>query len=302
MKQTVVGIFDYGVDAQMAAQELMKSGIPNNNIDIAVRGANERTPNTQQNLNTTHTTQAGSTNSPNSQFDRPNPTHTDANNRTDSTNKDENFFSSLFDDKDESSKYADVSKHGAIVTVHTDSKEQAEKAAQLLDKRGAIDVNERAEQFKGMSGDQRGSWINANRDSNNSLNVVEENLQVGKREVETGGVRMRSRIIEKPVEEHLRLREEHVSVERNAVNRPANEADMAAFKDSGIKMVEHAEVPIVNKEARVVEEVKLHKETNMHDETIRETVRKQDVDIDKLDSDRDNMNRTDRNDPNRRNI
>jgi stress response protein YsnF len=288
MKQTVVGIFDYGIDAQMAAQELMKQGIPNNSIDIAVRGANERQPNNTNNLNTTAT-------NPNDKFDRPNPTHSDT------TNKDESFFGSLFDDKDESRKYAEVSKHGAIVTVHANSREQAEMAAELLDHKGAIDVNDRAEKFKGMPENKRSGWINSKGGSDVSINVVEENLQVGKREVETGGVHMRSRIIEKPVEEHLRLREEHVSVERNAVNRPANKQDMASFKDGEINMVEHAEIPVVNKEARVVEEIKLNKKTDIHDETIRDTVRKQDVDIDKLDPNKDSRNLTDR-DRDRKNI
>jgi stress response protein YsnF len=293
MRQTVVGIFDYGIDAQMAAQDLMKNGITENKIDIAVRGANERTtPNSSQNLNNPNTAST-----PNNQFNRPNPTNADA------AKKDESFFGSLFDNKDESRKFSEAAKHGAIVTVHTDSREQAEKAAKLLDKCGAIDVDERNNQMRGTAGtaNRSGGWVNTDKNSGSSIPVVEEKLNVGKRDVETGGVRMRSRIIEKPVEEHLRLREEHVDVERNKVNRPASKADMAAFKEGETKIVEHAEVPVVNKEARVVEEVKLNKHTDVRDETIRDTVRKQDIDIDKLDSDKD-RNDLDRRDRDRNNL
>ena len=56
--------------------------------------------------------------------------------------------------------------------------------------------------------------------------VVEEELAVGKREVETGGVRVYSRIIETPVQEQVTLREEHASIERHPVNRPISEAEL----------------------------------------------------------------------------
>ncbi|WP_439882478.1 YsnF/AvaK domain-containing protein [Pontibacter sp. MBLB2868] len=268
MKQTVIGIFDYGVDAQMAAQELERSGIPNNNIDIAVRGAKDKTGGAP----------AGNQPSP-SNPNMGGPTNTTANTTPDNK-RDSDFFNSLFDNREESSKYYEAAKHGSIVTVHTDSKEQAKKAAELLDKCGAIDVNERTAQHRNISSSDKGKWTN----SSASIPVVEEKMNIGKREVETGGVRMRSRIIERPVEEKLRLREEHVHVERKPVNRPANEKDLAAFKKSETTMTEHAEVPLVNKEARVVEEVRLGKDVEQHQETIRGTERKTDVDIDRLNS------------------
>ncbi len=50
--------------------------------------------------------------------------------------------------------------------------------------------------------------------------VVQEELQVGKREVERGGMRIYSRVTERPIEETVRLHEEEVSVARRPVNRP----------------------------------------------------------------------------------
>ncbi|MBF9254363.1 YsnF/AvaK domain-containing protein [Pontibacter sp. 172403-2] len=260
-KQTVIGIFDYGIDAQMAAQKLMKSGIPDNNIDLFVNGAHERTG------NTTGT----------------NTLATDRNRDNDET---DNFFGSLFGDSDESTKYAEVARHGAVLTVHAQSEEEAKRAAELLDQCGAIDVDKRAEQYRSMPQENRADWIK----SNSSIPVIEEEMEVGKREVETGGVRLRSRIVERPVEEHLRLREEHINVERRAVNRPASEQDFAAFKEGETTIIEHAEVPVVNKEARVVEEVSLNKETESRDETVRGTVRKTDVEIDDLDETNERRN------------
>lgn len=119
----------------------------------------------------------------------------------------------------------------------------------------------------------------------NSLPVIEEQMQIGKETVETGGARIRTRIVERPVEENLHLRQEQVQVERHPVNRPATEADFDTFKEGSIDIVEHGEVPVISKEARVVEEINLEKEVQEREETIRDTVRKTDIEIERLDSD-----------------
>jgi uncharacterized protein (TIGR02271 family) len=118
-----------------------------------------------------------------------------------------------------------------------------------------------------------------------TIPIIKEELQVGKREVETGGVNVRTRIVERPVEEHINLREEHVYVERTPVNRPVTDADINNFKEGEIELTEHAEVPVVDKQARVVEEVSLGKEEEEREETIRDTVRNTEVEIDKVDPD-----------------
>jgi uncharacterized protein (TIGR02271 family) len=118
-----------------------------------------------------------------------------------------------------------------------------------------------------------------------TVSRIQEELRVGKREVESGGVRLRSRIVERPVEESVRLREEHVNIERQAVNRPVTDADRNAFQDQDIELTERSEVPVINKEARVVEEVKITKDVTERNETIRDTVRNTEVDIDRIDGD-----------------
>ncbi|HXG86214.1 MAG TPA: YsnF/AvaK domain-containing protein [Pyrinomonadaceae bacterium] len=129
---------------------------------------------------------------------------------------------------------------------------------------------------------------NADRSANTSGNVIpiiEEELQVGKREVETGGVRVESRIEERPVEEHVTLREEHVQVDRHPVNRDVTNADLANFKEGEIDITTHAEEAVVAKQARVVEEVEIGKTVSEREETVRDTVRRTDVDVEETGTD-----------------
>jgi len=114
------------------------------------------------------------------------------------------------------------------------------------------------------------------------LPVVEEELQVGKREVERGGVRVFSHMSERPVEEEVRLREERARVERRPVDRPATEADLATFKEGTIEVRERGEEAVVSKQARVIEEVVVGKESTERTETVRDSVRRTDVDVEQL--------------------
>lgn len=124
--------------------------------------------------------------------------------------------------------------------------------------------------------------LELNQNEQHSIPVVEESLQVGKREVERGGVRVQSKIVERPVDEQINLREEHVHVERKPVNRPVAPGDMAAFREGTIELHERAEEAVVAKQARVVEEVIVGKEVNQRTQQIHETLRHTEVSIDRL--------------------
>lgn len=296
MSQTVIGFFDTASEAQKAIDKMVDNGFSRSDIDLSTASGDR----TDVGDATTGTTS---------------PSYTDT---TTTTHDDDNsggigkFFSSLFgsDDDDSTTKrattYGQVAAHSdAIVTVHASSKEEAEKAADMLDEAGAFDIDERASQY----GFTDGTYANTGSgntygavdttmpttgdvDANDTIKVIQEDLQVGKRTVETGGVRVRSRIVEKPVEESLRLREERVRIQRTPVNRVATDADLNAFKQGEISVTEHAEVPVVNKEARVVEEISVGKEVNERTETIRDTVRSTEVDVD--DTTGKNLTTTDR--------
>lgn len=120
-----------------------------------------------------------------------------------------------------------------------------------------------------------------NRTTDKKVDVVEENLEVGKREVQTGGAKITSRIVERPVEERVNLKEEHVEVKRKPVDKPAGKADMDNFQEKTIEKTETKEVPVVNKEARVKEEVTLEKDVENKEEVIKDKVKETKVDIDK---------------------
>lgn len=109
--------------------------------------------------------------------------------------------------------------------------------------------------------------------------IVEERLQVGKRDVERGRVRVRSYVVETPVSEQVMLHQEHVDVERRAIDRPVTGAE-AMFQDRTIEATETAEEAVIAKEARVTGEVVIRKKATEHTETVQDTVRRTEVDVD----------------------
>ncbi|WP_076606451.1 YsnF/AvaK domain-containing protein [Rufibacter radiotolerans] len=284
MAQTVIGIFDNSAEAQKAVQELKSLGISNDRIDVSSAKAGSSASTTGSSSSYTGTSNSHLGDTPNESLAH------------DATDNDgiSGFFKSLFSDDDYSARaYSNVARTSdCVVTVHAHSQEEAQRAGQILDQYGSVDLDQRATEY-GFSRD--------NATGTQAIPIIQENLEVGKREVETGGARLRSRIVERPVEEHLRLKSEHVRVERNAVNRPATEADFNRFQEGDIELTERAEVPVVNKYARVVEEVSLGKEVHERDEVIRDTVRSTEVDVDNLNKDRTRLDSDRTNDLNKDN-
>ncbi len=111
-----------------------------------------------------------------------------------------------------------------------------------------------------------------------TVKVVEERLAVGKRDVDMGRVRVRSYVREVPVEADVDLRATRVHVERRPVDRAVGAGDVQ-FTDQVLEAREHAEQPVVAKEARVVEEIGLRQETEVQHQRVQDTVRKTEVEI-----------------------
>jgi len=134
-----------------------------------------------------------------------------------------------------------------------------------------------------MQGDRMHAQGSTTSQGDEVIPVVEEELHVGKREVAHGRVRIRSHVVERPVEEQVTLREERVAVERRPVEgtmRTGSVNDADLFRERTIEMEERAEEAVVSKEARVVEEVVVRKEADQRTETISDTVRKTEVEVD----------------------
>ena len=109
--------------------------------------------------------------------------------------------------------------------------------------------------------------------------LSEETLQVGKRAVNRGTTRIRRYVVERPVEEQIRLRDETVSVFRRPASGSATVGE-DAFRDREVTVSETDEEAIVGKSARVVEEVVVQKGVQDRVETVRDTVRREEVEID----------------------
>jgi stress response protein YsnF len=272
MAQTVIGIFRERDEARNAVEDLRRNGFSDANVD----------------------TSDGSIVREDSSVRRDD----DDDNFGDRI---ERFFKNLFDNDEESTRYTAAAKRGFLVYVRATSSEEAMLASRVLDDAGAIDVDDTAtagvnKRSASADVDERSAFLDADKrtadDTTRSIPVVEEDIDVSKREVETGRVRVRSRIIEKPVEETIRLRDERVEVERAPTNRPATEDDFATSQDEEMEMRTTAEIPVVKKEARVVEEVRLKKGVREREETVKDRVRRKDVDVEGSDSDlEDDTNR-----------
>ena len=115
-----------------------------------------------------------------------------------------------------------------------------------------------------------------------TLRLAEEQLNVGKRVFETGTTRIRRYVTERPVEAQVTLHEEHADVVRRAITDPSYVADID-WSDKAFEVTETAEQAVVSKTARVVEEVTLRKAGSDRVETVKDTVRRQQVEVEKVD-------------------
>ncbi|HET6466975.1 MAG TPA: YsnF/AvaK domain-containing protein [Geminicoccaceae bacterium] len=109
--------------------------------------------------------------------------------------------------------------------------------------------------------------------------IVEEQVDVGKRAVEGGRVRVRTHVVERPVREDVTLRDERVTVERRPATGAADRLGADAFKDRTIEATERHEEPVVSKTARVTEEVVVGKEVDERTESVSGTARKTEVEV-----------------------
>ena len=226
------------------------------------------------------------------------------------------FFRALFGtDQDQhgdaAGLYAEAMRRGSyLLTVEADSVQEAHRAADIMHQFNAVDINQRVTGWRssGWTGYQSDAPVltaeeirrdregysrstvtstpqttsSGQQPSSETLPVIEEQLQVGKRVIQRGGVRIYSHVTETPVEQSVQLREEHVTIERTPVNQPATTADIDAFKEGTIEVRESAEEAVVGKTAHVVEEVRVGKEVTEHTEQIKDTVRRTDVDVEAI--------------------
>jgi stress response protein YsnF len=115
------------------------------------------------------------------------------------------------------------------------------------------------------------------------VQLVGEELEVGKRRSEADGVHLQTRIVGEPVSKQVLVAEERVTVERTKVDRdlPAAEAD-ALLRDETHEVRTVADTPVTQRSAHVVEEIVVKKETTDHDETVRDNLRQMEASVTEL--------------------
>lgn len=198
--------------------------------------------------------------------------------------------------KEEADFYAEGLRRGGTLIVARVHDSNAEEAADIMARHNPARYEDRSKAYRESghssydqnaapfsSEEQRSERERHGDQSNQRFQEIEEHLKVGKREAVRGGVRVHQRVESEREEETLRLREEHVKVDRRDVDRTISEDEAdRAFKDDTTEMVERSEEAVVSKEARVTGEVAVGKETEYRDETVGAEVRRVRVDVEQI--------------------
>lgn len=263
MEQTIIGAFDNIYRARAAREALLSAGFDED--EIKVQASND------------DTTLANS-------------------DRVDDDDDDGsflegigNFFSSLFGNEHEHvHHYSEtVRRGGAVVAVTVEEAARAATARAALAQSGAFDIEKRAAEWDESQGyATRDTDLPRGSDGHSAavLPVIEEELEVGKREVDLGAVRVYARTVETPVEESVELRQQHASVRREPVDREATADDLVHLRGGLIEVRETEERPVINKTARVVEEVSIDTVETVDTRTISDSVRHTEVEVERDDA------------------
>ncbi len=159
-----------------------------------------------------------------------------------------------------------------VVTVHVPDA-QASQVMDILERHNPVDVDERAAGY-GLAPTA------ASAAAPDTLQLAEEQLQVGKRVVNRGGTRIRRYVVETPVEQSVSLHDETVTLERHPVTDGRAPTD--SFTEKTVELTASAEEAVISKTARVYEDVGLRKDATERVETVRDTVRKEAVEVEQI--------------------
>jgi uncharacterized protein (TIGR02271 family) len=266
-QQVITAFFDNRADANRAMEELVEAGIPRTSIRLMPETETSST-----------STMAQSSYDP---------------------NRDEKGFwaslGELFLPDEDRYTYAEAMHRGSIMVSATVDAAHAERAEDILEKYGTVDIDEREASWRkeGWSGYTAGAGVAASTQAGISganpksstatgdevIPIAAEQLRIGKREVNKGRVHIRSYVVETPVQEQVSLRDETVRVERRPVDRPVSAADEALFRERTIDAEERDEEAVVSKEARVKEELVVKKDVEERTQTVQDKVRRTEVEV-----------------------
>ncbi len=182
-----------------------------------------------------------------------------------------------------------IQKGGVVVSARVLDTEVADAIA-ILDLHRPVDVHDPA----GNSGIARASHLGAAGKKmekvkpaeahDEVLHLAEEQLEVGKKVVESGRTRVRRFVTEREASAEVTLHKEHGEVVRRAITDPKFEGTID-WSDKVIEVIETAEQALANKTARIVEEVAVKKVRTDHVETVKDKLRRQNVEIERFGAD-----------------
>jgi stress response protein YsnF len=195
-----------------------------------------------------------------------------------------------------------VAAGGVVLTIRVPEAE-ASRAMSILNAHRAVDLSKRAEQ-EGLMGaipaaltskpateqtpptttttTPTPTTVAAGAASGEEvLALAEEQINVGKRLVQGGTTRIRRFVTETPVEAQVTLHEEHARVLRRASADP-NFIRNIDWTDKTIEITETAEEPVVTKSVHITEEVVIQREGSDHVKTLRDKVRRQQVEVERV--------------------
>jgi len=111
------------------------------------------------------------------------------------------------------------------------------------------------------------------------MTLNQEEVNIGKREVEAGGVRLRKIIRTETINQPVELQREEIVVERvPASGRTPSRSDVA-FREEEVYIPLRREEPVVEKTSRATEEIRVGKKRETERRDVSETVRREDVDV-----------------------
>jgi uncharacterized protein (TIGR02271 family) len=200
----------------------------------------------------------------------------------------------------EASIYRQTIQRGGVVVSARVLDTEVAQAIAILDLHRPVDLHDRA----GNSGIERASHVEAAGKKTEKvppaaaqkappkpaeahdevLHLAEEQLEVGKKVVESGRTRVRRFVTEREASADVTLHREHGEVVRRAITDPKFEGAID-WADKVIEVIETAEQALANKTARIVEEVALKKVRTDRVETVKDKLRRQNIEIERIGAD-----------------
>ena len=270
--RTITALYATRADADAAVQQLKSAGF-GHGVDVHDQGG-----------------ASGSTSSASSTFGSSSPTSGNTTLNTQAQGDEGGFMTRLkgfFGNHEDTHAYGEGLRRGHFLLTAKVDDQDADEVARILEGTNAVDFDEtqagwRQQGWTGAAA-TTGAGFGAAKATTAAageevIPVYEEELRVGKREVERGGVRVRSYVVETPVSEQIGLREETVSIERRPVDRVVTGAQ-ANFTDRTIEMTETAEEAVVAKDTILRDEVVVRKDASERVETIQDKVRRTEVEV-----------------------